>query len=395
MLSLTKMLTGDMYFGDDLRYTKASYQQKNGVSEGKGPVVAWNYTRKCNLKCQHCYSNSKFQNYDGELNTEEAITLIEELGRFHVPVILFSGGEPLIRDDFFILAEAARKNGIRATLSTNGTLITPELAQKIKDAGVGYVGISVDGMEETNDRFRGVKGAFQKAVEGIRNCTKVGQRVGLRFTINRANYQEIGDVLDLMETENVQRICFYHLVYSGRGEEIMKDDLTHEETRAVMDQIIDRVIDFEKRGLKKEVLMVDNHTDGVYLYLKYRESDPKRAEYIYKLLRLNGGNRSGIAFANIDNQGNVHPDQFLQHYNLGNVRERPFHEIWCDTTNEMLAGLKDRQKLLPETCQNCSWLDLCNGNFRARADAVSGNFWGFDPACYLTDEERAIVPPQI
>lgn len=388
MLSLTKMLTGDTYYGDELRYKKESANQKNGVSIGRGPVVAWNYTRRCNLKCMHCYSKSENKNYENELTTEEALRLIDDLAEFHVPVILFSGGEPLMRRDFFTLAQHAKECGIRPTLSTNGTLITPEVAKKIKEIGVGYVGISLDGLEEINDHFRGVNGAFQRAMEGVCNCRAVGQRVGFRFTINRNNYRDIPAILDLMEQEDVDRICFYHLVYSGRGEEIMNEDLTHEETRQVMDQIIDRVMDFDRRGLKKEILMVDNHTDGVYLYLKYKDVDPKRAEYIYNLLQMNGGNRSGIAFANIDNEGNVHPDQFTQQHTLGNVKERKFGEIWMDTSNPLMAGLKDRSTLLPEKCQACNWISLCNGNFRARAEAVSGDFWGFDPACYLTDGER-------
>lgn len=394
MLSLTKLLTGDTYYGDDLRYTPASKNAKNGVSEGRGPVVSWNYTRTCNLKCRHCYSSSEAKTYDNELSTDEALALIDDLADFNVPTILFSGGEPLIRKDFFTLAAHAREKGIRATLSTNGTLITPEVAQKIKDHGIGYVGISIDGVCEVNDDFRGVEGAYDRALEGIRNCRAVGQRVGLRFTINKANMDYVSDVLDLLEEEGIDRICFYHLVYSGRGETIMHDDLSAEETRAVVDLIIDRVLDFDKRGVKKEVLLVDNHADGPYMYLKFREKDPERAKYIYRLLRINGGNRSGIAFSNIDNEGNVHPDQFTQHHTLGNVRERKFGDIWCDTSIPLLAGLKDRKALLDEKCRACSWLHICNGNFRARGEAVTGDFWGFDPACYLTDEERAIPAPE-
>ncbi len=395
MLSLTKLLTGDAYFGDELRYTEKSKNQRNGVSEGRGPVVSWNYTRTCNLKCRHCYSSSEAKQYDNELTTEEALKFIDDLADFKVPVILFSGGEPLIREDFFTLAAHAREKGIRATLSTNGTLITPEIAQKIKDHGIGYVGISIDGVREVNDAFRGVEGAYDRALEGIRNCRAVGQRVGLRFTINKANYEYVNDILDMLEYEDIDRVCFYHLVYSGRGEAIKHDDLTAEETRKVVDLIADRVIDFDKKGLKKEVLLVDNHADGPYLYLKYRETDPERAAIIYKLLSINGGNRSGIAFSNVDNEGNVHPDQFTQHHFLGNVRERSFKDIWCDTSNPILAGLKDRAHLLDEKCQKCSWLSICNGNFRARGEAVTGDFWGFDPACFLTDEERTIPAPSM
>ena len=394
MISLTKLLTGDTYFGDDLRYKPDNHNAKNGVGVGRGPVIGWNYTRTCNLRCRHCYSSSEAKQYDNELTTQEALSFIDDLADFNVPVILFSGGEPLIRKDFFTLAAHAREKGIRVTLSTNGTLITPEMAQRIKDHGIGYVGISIDGVREINDDFRGVQGAYDAALAGIRNCHAVGQRVGLRFTINKANYEYVSDILDLLEKEDIDRVCFYHLVYSGRGSAIINDDLTGEETRQVVDLIADRVIDFDRRGLKKEVLLVDNHADGPYLYLKYREKDPERAAAIYRLLRINGGNRSGIAFANVDNQGNVHPDQFTQHHTLGNVRERKFGDIWSDTSIPLLAGLKDRQGLLDEKCRKCSWLQICNGNFRARGEAVTGDFWGFDPACYLTDEERALPSPE-
>lgn len=394
MLSLTKMLTGDVYYGDELRYTKKSQGQKHGVSEGRGPVVSWNYTRTCNLKCVHCYSSSECKKYDNELTTEEALKFIDDLADFNVPVILFSGGEPLMRDDFFTLAQHAKEKGIRPTLSTNGTLITPEVAQKIKDVGVGYVGISLDGLREVNDKFRGVPGAFDRAMQGIRNCRAIGQRVGLRFTINKSNFHDVGAILDLMEAENIDRICFYHLVYSGRGNAIVHDDLSHEETRQVLDLIIDRVEDFHKRGLKKEILMVDNHADSVYLYLKYKDKDPERAKYIYNLIKTNGGNRSGIAFSNVDNEGYVHPDQFMQHHSFGNVKERPFKEIWMDESNPLMAGLKNRKALLQGRCQHCTWLDVCNGNFRARGEAVTGDVWGFDPACYLTDAECAMEKPE-
>ncbi|MFM9413416.1 radical SAM protein [Peptococcus simiae] len=393
MLSLTKLLTGDAYFGDSLRYTEKSRNQMHGVSEGRGPVVAWNYTRTCNLKCKHCYAHAEAKQYEGELTTEEAKAFIDDLADFKVPVILFSGGEPLVRKDFFDLAAYAREKGIRATLSTNGTLITPEVAQKIKDHGIGYVGISIDGLRETNDTFRGVEGAFDAAMAGIRNCRAVNQRVGLRFTISRSTMDDVDAVLDMLENEDIDRICFYHLVYSGRGETLVTDDLTHEETRAIVDKICDRVVEWDERGLKKEVLLVDNHADGPYMYLKYKDKDPARAAKIWQLLSMNGGNRSGIAFGEVDHLGHVHPDQFTQHHDLGSVKDRPFKEIWTDMSNPILAGLKDRKPLLDEKCQACNWLPICNGNFRARGEAVTGDFWGFDPACYLTDEERAMPNP--
>ncbi|MDR5659662.1 putative heme d1 biosynthesis radical SAM protein NirJ1 [Serpentinicella sp. ANB-PHB4] len=387
MISITKLLIGTEHFGDSLRYRHRKQQTPHGTSTGHGPVVAWNITRTCNLSCIHCYMNSEKQNYKGELSHEEAISFIEDLAAFKVPVLLFSGGEPLMRDDIFSLAAHAKKLDIRPTLSTNGTLITRQVAKKIKNIGVGYVGISLDGLEETNDAFRGSSGAFNAAIKGIENCVAVGQKVGLRFTINRHNFKQLDAIFDLVEDLNIDRICFYHLVYTGRGSEIVESDITHEESRQGMDLIINRTLDFHRRGLKKEILTVDNHADGIYLYNRIKEIDPARAEKVYKLLKTNGGNRSGIAFANVDSYGNVHPDQFTQNHRLGNVRDRSFSDIWTNRSHPILYGLKDRKSLLKGRCSQCQWLSLCNGNFRARAEAVTGDFWESDPACYLTDEE--------
>lgn len=392
MISVTKLLFATEYFGDSLRYTDNAHKARNGVREGMGPVVVWNSTRTCNLKCRHCYMSSDAKKYQNELTTAEAKQFIDDLADFNVPVLLFSGGEPLIRPDFFELADYAAKKGVRPTLSTNGTLITPEVARKIKDIGVGYVGISLDGLREVNDKFRGKAGAFEAAMNGIKNCVAVDQRVGLRFTINHHNIQELENIFDFIEEENINRVCFYHLVYSGRGNQMMDEDVTAEESRRAMDIIIRRTRDFEERGLKKEILTVDNHCDGVYMYLKaLQEGKDELAQQIKKYISMNGGNRSGMAFAEVDPLGYVHPDQFTQHHTFGNVRERKFGDIWQDTTNPIMAGLKDRKPLLKGRCSKCKFLDNCNGNFRTRAEARTGDFWESDTSCYLTDEEIGIT----
>lgn len=392
MISVTKLLFGTEYFGDSLRYTKGANTARNGVHAGVGSVVVWNSTRTCNLTCRHCYMSSDAKLYKDELSTEEAKQFIDDLADFKVPVILFSGGEPLIRPDFFELAEYAEKKGIRPTLSTNGTLITREVAQKIKDIGVGYVGISLDGLRDVNDKFRGKEGAFDAAMQGIKNCVAVDQRVGLRFTINHHNIQELERIFDFIEAENINRVCFYHLVYSGRGNQMMDEDVTAEESRKAMDIIIRRTKDFEARGLKKEILTVDNHCDGIYMYLKaVSEGDTVVAKQIEKYIAMNGGNRSGIAFGEVDPMGYVHPDQFTQHHTFGNVRNRKFGDIWSDASNEIMAGLKDRKPLLKGRCSKCKYLANCNGNFRTRAEARTGDFWESDPSCYLTDQEIGLT----
>ncbi len=378
---------GSEHFGDSLRYAKDSCRQTDGTHGGHGPVVVWNITRTCNLKCRHCYSSSEAKKYEGELTTEEGKEFLRDLAQFKVPVVLFSGGEPLIRPDFFELANYARQLGLRVTISTNGTLITPEVAQKIKDIGVGYVGISLDGIGENNDRFRGKKGAFDAALAGIRNCLGVGQKVGLRFTINRHNFNELNDIFDLLEREKIPRACFYHLVYSGRASHMKDEDISHQESRQALDLIMERTEEMHSRGLTKEILTVDNHADGVYIYLKLKEKDPARAEKAWEMLQRNGGNRSGIAIGQVDWYGNVHADQFSQHHTFGNVKERKFSDIWTKPSHPILKGLKNRKPLLKGRCAKCSWLKVCNGNFRPRAEAVYNDFWAEDPACYLTDEE--------
>ncbi|MBM7865503.1 putative heme d1 biosynthesis radical SAM protein NirJ1 [Heliobacterium gestii] len=392
MIGVSKLLCGVENFGDSLRYAHGSQGQRDGAVAGYGPVVAWNVSRTCNLHCIHCYSDSDELEYPGELTTKEAIKFIDDLADFNVPVLLLSGGEPLMRPDIFELVAHASKRNIRVTFSTNGTLITPDVAKEIKKYGVGYVGISLDGIGENNDKFRGKKGAFEDALAGIRNCLAIDQRVGLRFTINRHNVNDIENIFNLIEEEKIPRVCFYHLVYSGRGVNMTEEDVNHAESRAFMDLLMEKAVDFFNRGFNCELLTVDNHADIVYLYLRTKEKNPELAEKIWKLMQLNGGNRSGIAFANVDSQGFVHPDQFTQNHTFGNVKERPFKEIWTDTANSaILAGLKDRKPLLKGRCSKCKWLNVCNGNFRPRAEAVTGDFWESDPACYLTDEEIGIA----
>jgi radical SAM protein with 4Fe4S-binding SPASM domain len=318
--------------------------------------------------------------------------LIDDLAQFQVPVILFSGGEPVMRSDLPELARYATSKGIRAVISTNGTLITPKAAKMFKEIGLSYVGVSLDGLKDTNDRFRGVEGAFCQALEGIKNCQAQGIKVGLRFTINKRNVQDIPAIFRLLEEENIPRVCFYHLVYAGRGSKLIEEDLSPQETRKTVDLIIDLTRDMHQRGRKIEVLTVDNHADGPYLYLRLLRENPTRAKEVLELLQMNQGNSSGHGIGCISWDGSVHADQFWRHYSFGNVRQRPFSEIWQDTSNELMAKLKDKKPHIKGRCRHCRWLDICGGNFRVRAEAVTGDLWSPDPACYLTDEEIGIIP---
>ncbi|MBW9173777.1 putative heme d1 biosynthesis radical SAM protein NirJ1 [Clostridium estertheticum] len=387
MIGVSKLLCGTENFGDKLRYVSGASTQTNGVSNGRGPVVVWNCTKTCNLKCMHCYANSDSKKYKGELNTKEAISLIDDFHNAKVPVILFSGGEPLLREDLFELIKHAGEHKIRSTISTNGTLIDKDVAKIIKQSEVGYVGISLDGIGSRHDEFRRTKGCFDKALNGIRNCRDVNQKVGVRFTINSHNYDQLEDIFHLIKEEKINRVCFYHLVYSGRGSEMMKEDTSHAQSRAAMDLIMEKAIEL---GDKVEILTVDNHADTVYLYLKALKKYPHLADNILRLMEMNGGNRSGIAISNVDYLGNIHADQFTPQYTFGNVKERAFKEIWEDTTSPIMKGLKDRKNLLKGRCSKCKWLSVCNGNFRTRAESVTGDFWASDPACYLSNKEIGV-----
>ncbi|MDH7480364.1 MAG: radical SAM protein [Armatimonadota bacterium] len=385
MIGVTRLYCGTVTSGDSLRYERGHISTLD-----KRPIVVWNCTRRCNLQCIHCYSDSQNISYSNELTTEEARALIEDLADFHVPVLLFSGGEPLMRKDIFDLAALAREKGIRPVLSTNGVLITKHIAKRIEQAGFGYVGISLDGIGERNDVFRGKKGAFELAMQGFDNCVEAGQKVGLRLTLTRHNFKDLNAIFDFIEEHKINRACFYHLVYTGRGRGLRDEDLSHVETRRAVDIIIDRAADFHRRGLEKDILTVDNHADGPYLYMRMLREGSSRAGEVLQLLKSNGGNQSGIGIGCIDNEGNVHADQFWGHYSFGNVKQRKLSEIWLDTSDPLMAGLKNRKTLLKGRCAACKWLDICNGNFRVRAEAVFGDVWAPDPACYLTDEEIGV-----
>lgn len=390
MIGISKLYCGTVEPGDVLRYGAESGRLPSHLlqfSADKKPVVVWNCTRRCNLRCVHCYSQSENRRYADELSTVEAAAMLDDLARFGVPVVLFSGGEPLLRPDLTVLLEKSISLGMRAVISTNGTLITDAVAARLKQVGLSYVGVSLDGLKEANDRFRGVRGAFDAAMRGIRCAMEAGIKVGLRFTITRRNADQIDGIFDLIRAQRIPRVCFYHLVYAGRGAALMQEDLDHHATRRVVDLIIDRTARLHTDGVPVEVLTVDNHADGPYLYQRMlREKNP-RATDVLRLLKMNGGNSSGNGIGCISWDGSVHPDQFWRHVTLGNVRERPFSQIWTDPTNDLLAKLKDKRPHLKGRCRTCRYLDACGGNFRVRAEAATGDLWAPDPACYLTDEE--------
>jgi len=390
MIGISKLYCGAVEASDALRYNRQSGQLPSHLlqfSADKKPVVVWNMTKRCNLKCVHCYAQAVDPEGTDIINTDQAKTMIDDLAAYGAPVMLFSGGEPLVRQDLVELASYATSKGMRAVISTNGTLITKEKARELKQVGLSYVGISLDGGEEIHDKFRAVPGSFKKALQGVENCMAEGLKVGLRFTINKRNQSEVPTIFRIVRELDVPRICFYHLVYSGRGSELIKEDLDHAETRAIVDLIMDETRALFDEGRPKEVLTVDNHADGPHVYYRLLKEDPKRAADVMELLQMNEGNSTGRGIGCISWDGKVHADQFWRQHVFGNVLERPFSQIWDDPNIELLHKLKDKKPYVKGRCAECKFLNICGGNFRARAEAFYGDIWAQDPACYLTDEE--------
>ncbi|MFA7248010.1 MAG: radical SAM protein [Dehalococcoidia bacterium] len=392
MLGVSQLLTGEATEGDALRYGRHSGRLPANLlhySADKRPVVVWTSTRTCNLHCAHCYTDSFDERYPDELTTEEAFAMVDDLADLGSPVLLISGGEPLRRHDLFEVAAHARERGMRVVLSTNGTLITDEIAARLKDVGVSYVGISIDGRPATHDKFRGMRGAFNASMSAIASCQRVNLNVGLRYTLTRANIADLPWLFDLMVERDVHRLCVYHLAPTGRGAKLHDFAPSSEESRAAVELIFTRTRELSATGFHMDVLTADNHADAAFLSLYLARTNPERGASVHQMLAWNGGNQSGQAIACIAPNGDVYADQFWRWRTLGNIRERKFSSIYRDDPPELVRQLRDRTSLLPERCQQCAFLDVCNGNFRSRAEATSGELWGMDPLCYLTDDEVA------
>ena len=396
MISLSKLLCELDAESDGLRYDAADTSSEAQITDRRQqrPVVVWNLTKQCNLYCEHCYAGADCDAAPGELSTAEGKALLDDLAEYGVPVVLFSGGEPLVRDDLTDLVAYAADIGLRPVLSTNGTMITPEKARALRDAGLKYAGVSVDGMPERNDRFRGQEGAFDAAVRGIEACLDAGLKTGLRYTITERNAEDLEAVVDLLHDVGVDRFCFYHLDYGGRGSEIRDVDLDPAAKRAAVETLCDLTREYHAAGDEIETLLVGNYVDAAYL-VEYAADrlDEATATRIHRYLQRNGGDPAGERVADIDYEGNVHPTQFWQGYTLGNVRERPFSEIWEDESDDLLQFLRNREQHLSGRCSECAYRDVCRGGSRLRALTVSDDITAPDPQCYLTEDELTSPPP--
>lgn len=352
------------------------------------PVVIWNLTRRCNLKCRHCYAVAADHHFPGELTSGEAFTVLDDLAQYRIPALILSGGEPLSRPDTLDIARRSKAHGLYTALSSNGTPIDDRTADEIAAIGFDYVGISLDGIGKTNDWFRGQYGAYDAALAGVRASLARGIKVGLRYTMTAENAEQLPDLLDVAMSEGVEKFYLSHLVYAGRGNKNRMDDTNRAVTRAGLDLLLERAWSAIHSGHDFEIVTGNNDADAVYfLHWAERRFGSSAAAHVRAHLEAWGGNSSGCGVANIDTQGIVHPDTYWSGYSLDSVRNRRFSEIWEDLSDPMLAGLRQKPRPLKGRCGACSYRAVCGGNTRIRALQLTGDPWEADPACYLSNAE--------
>lgn len=384
---LLKTLHDDML---ELKPVKASRKMP-------GPVVIWNLIRRCNLQCKHCYSTSLDIDFKDELTTEQIKATIDDLKIAHVPVLILSGGEPLLRPDIYEITEYAKQKGFYLALSTNGTLINEDNIEAIKAADYQYVGISIDGLEEFHDEFRRQKGSFKTSMHAIKLCKEAGIKVGMRLCLTKENFKDIPAMLDLMEENSVDKFYLSHLNYSGRGKRSAENDAMFKMTKDAMEMLYERAWSHITQGIETDFVTGNNDADGPFLLQwatkRYAQEYPEAIANLKQRLINWGGNSSGINVANIDNTGTIHPDTYWWNHPIGNVKTEKFSDVWKNTQDPLMLGFRESPRPVKGRCASCDHLAICGGNTRTRAFAQSGDAWAEDPGCYLDDDEIGYIQP--
>ncbi len=366
-----------------------------------GPVVIWNLIRRCNLSCKHCYATSLDIDFKDELSTCQVKETMDDLKVAKVPVLILSGGEPLMRPDIFELSAYAKAKGFYVALSTNGTLINKDNIDKIKQADYQYVGISLDGLETYHDEFRRQQGSFKASLEAIDLCKDAGIKVGMRLCLTRDNKDDLAAMLDLMEAHNVDKFYMSHLNYSGRGKRNADRDAMFEMTKQGMELLFERAWQHICEGRDSDFVTGNNDADGPFMLAWAKQKFAGDAKYKTRLENLEqhlinwGGNASGVNVANIDNTGTIHPDTYWWGHAIGNVKTDKFSDIWANTQDPLMLGFRQSPRPVKGRCAECKHLSICGGNTRTRAFAQTGDAWSEDPGCYLDDDEIGLSEQQI
>ena len=351
-----------------------------------GPVVIWNLLRRCNLSCRHCYANSFDKEFEGELDLQKCLDTVSAIKRAKSPAVILSGGEPLLHPHVFEIAKEVKRQGFYLALSSNGILLTEEVALKLKEIDFNYVGVSLDGVGEIHDHIRGKKGAFEESLQGVRNGVKHGLKMGLRTTLTNTNFHQIDEMLKICLENGVSKFYLSHLNYGGRGNK--REDAHFQMTRNVMNLLLDRAYEYAQKGIDLEIVTGNNDADAALMLIWAENKFPnENIEHLKEILTFWGGNSSGVGVANIDSQGDVHPDTFWPGVNMGSVKTKEFDDIWMNSDHLMTKFLRSERKMIHGRCSQCKFFEICNGNTRVRAHQLLGDSLASDPGCYLTDEE--------
>ena len=342
-------------------------------------ILAWETTAACNLKCKHCRGSSTENSAEDELTTAEAKQMLDEIRKTGTPIIILSGGEPLMRPDIFEIARYGTDLGFRMTLATNGTPVTEEIAEKIKDAGIQRVSISLDGREKTHDAFRCIPGCFIESMKGIRNLKKAGVEFQINTTISRFNVHEMEDVHTFAKEIGAVAHHFFFLVPTGRGAELTEFEITPEEYETALEWLYE---------LSKKTDLQIRPTCAPHYFRILRQHAKKEGIEVtpktHGLDAMTKGCLGGISFGFISSIGEVNPCGYLP-VSAGNVRKLPFKEIWENA--KVFNDLRNYSEYKGK-CGACEYKRVCGG-CRARAYSETGNYMEEEPLCSYNPKRGA------
>lgn len=362
---------------------KSTFQDKKSRTLN-GSIMIWNFTNRCNLLCHHCYSKADANEKD-TLTFKQIQETIPKLKKAGVNFVIFSGGEPLLRKDIFDIALEMKKNNIMTYLSTNGMYVNEKNVDKIIET-FNYIGISIDGIEEIHDQFRGQVGSYKKSISAIKLIQEHGGNAGIRFTLTKETEGSFYKMFELCEELNVDKLYISHLVYSGRGLDNLKIDITKEKRREYVNYIINKAFEYYENDSNIELVTGNMEMDSILLLQKFEKEYKEFAPILKEKLISWAGNSAGSRLGNMDWLGNVKPDPFFPR-TIGNYLEKDFDKVWLDEENDLLTRLREKPRQISGKCSKCSYISICNGGSRARAYAISGDLWAEDPSCYLSEQE--------
>lgn len=348
----------------------AGHAPKSGDS---GPrLVAWEVTRNCNLSCVHCRASATCGPYDGELGTNAALNLVDQIAQTGSPIVILTGGEPLLRKDIFEIASHGTRKGLRMVMAPNGTLITAEIARRLAESGIQRVSISLDGASaETHDRFRGVAGAFEGALGGIRRIREAGIEFQVNTTITQMNLDQIPRIQDLAVTLGAVAHHIFLLVPTGRGKYILDAAITADQYESTLNWFYDQR---SRTSLQLKATCAPHY----YRILRQRaKADGTQVTFqTHGLDAVTRGCLGGVGFCFISHRGVVQPCGYLN-LDCGDVTRASFPHIW--NHSDIFLSLRDFS-LLKGKCGACEYRKVCGG-CRARAFEATGDYLAEEPLC--------------